>query len=80
MVQVKIIIDTEKLRQPKKTIRIIRDLLLPILGEVFIDAPEGYLTKKDLMMGVDDSGIEDLKDVRDVCLICGAGMCEHRNF
>ena len=48
MVQIKFIIETDKLRQPKKTIKFIHDFLRPILGEVLIEQPKGYLTEEDL--------------------------------
>ena len=46
--KVKFIIETDMLRNPKQTIKIINDSIRMITGDVWIEAPEGYLKKEDL--------------------------------
>jgi len=48
MVEIKFIIQTERLRNPKLVIKLITEHIRLICGDCYIEAPEGYLKKGDL--------------------------------
>ena len=41
--KLKLVLDTDKMRQPKKTIKIIQKIIMEICGECLIEGPENFM-------------------------------------